>query len=109
MTEVGLKLYPRIWRAELPRRVKLEMFFRLTGNISYPLMILTSLLQSPLLLVRYNQGFYNLMIFDLPLLFFSTARAFEKARPIPSAITSGRCRRRRLRVCGASRYQMAEP
>ncbi|MGB8508056.1 MAG: glycosyltransferase [Pyrinomonadaceae bacterium] len=73
VTEVGLKLYPRILNADLPRRVKLEMFFRLTGNISYPLMILTSLLQFPLLLVRYNQGFYNLMLFDLPLLFFSTA------------------------------------
>jgi cellulose synthase/poly-beta-1,6-N-acetylglucosamine synthase-like glycosyltransferase len=72
VTEVGLKLYPRIWRAELPRRVKLEMLFRLTGNISYPLMILTSLLQFPLLLVRYNQGFYHLMLLDVPLLFFST-------------------------------------
>ena len=48
------------------------MFFRLTGNISYPLMIFVSLLQFPLLLVRYNQGFYHLMIFDVPLLFFST-------------------------------------
>jgi cellulose synthase/poly-beta-1,6-N-acetylglucosamine synthase-like glycosyltransferase len=36
--QVGLKLYPRIWLAPLPLRVKLEMFFRLTGNISYPLM-----------------------------------------------------------------------
>jgi hypothetical protein len=53
--------------------VKLEMFFRLTGNVSYPLMILTSLLQFPLLLVRYNQGFRHLMLLDLPLLFFSTA------------------------------------
>lgn len=71
--QVGIKLYPRIWRSpELPFRVKLEMFFRLTGNISYPLMIATSFLQFPLLLVRYNQGFYHLMIFDLPLLFFST-------------------------------------
>ncbi|MEJ7619126.1 MAG: glycosyltransferase family 2 protein, partial [Pyrinomonadaceae bacterium] len=71
--QVGLKLYPRIWRSpELPFRVKLEMFFRLTGNISYPLMIITSFLQFPLLLVRYNQGFYHLMAFDLPLLFFST-------------------------------------
>ncbi|MGA9995443.1 MAG: hypothetical protein WBP93_08520, partial [Pyrinomonadaceae bacterium] len=52
--------------------VKLEMFFRLTGNISYPLMILVSLLQFPLLLVRYQQGFYHLMLFDVPLLFFST-------------------------------------
>src|SRR6266540_407512 len=70
--QVGLKLYPRIWSASLPFRVKLEMFFRLTGNISYPLMILASLLQLPLLLVRYNQPFYHLMILDLPLLVFSS-------------------------------------
>ncbi|MDQ3804384.1 MAG: glycosyltransferase [Acidobacteriota bacterium] len=73
VTEVALKLYPRILRARLPGRVKLEMFFRLTGNVSYPLMILTSLLQFPLLVVRYNQGLYHLMVLDLPLLFFSTA------------------------------------
>ena len=70
--QVGIKLYRRIWFAPLPLRVKLEMFFRLTGNISYPLMILVSLLQFPLLLVRYQQGFYHLMVFDVPLLFFST-------------------------------------
>jgi cellulose synthase/poly-beta-1,6-N-acetylglucosamine synthase-like glycosyltransferase len=70
--QVGIKLYPRIWRANLPLRVRLEMFFRLTGNISYPLMIVASFLQFPLLLVRYNQGFYHLMAFDVPLLFFST-------------------------------------
>ena len=70
--QVGLKLYPRIWLAPLPFRIKLEMFFRLTGNISYPLMIVASLLQFPLLLVRYNQPFYHLMVLDLPLLFFSS-------------------------------------
>jgi cellulose synthase/poly-beta-1,6-N-acetylglucosamine synthase-like glycosyltransferase len=70
--QVGLKLFSRIWAAPLPLRVKLEMFFRLTGNISYPLMILVSLLQFPLLLVRYNQGFYNLLLLDLPLLTLST-------------------------------------
>jgi cellulose synthase/poly-beta-1,6-N-acetylglucosamine synthase-like glycosyltransferase len=70
--QVGIKLYPRIWLAPLPFRVKLEMFFRLTGNISYPLMIVASFLQFPLLLVRYNQPFYHLMVLDLPLLFFST-------------------------------------
>jgi cellulose synthase/poly-beta-1,6-N-acetylglucosamine synthase-like glycosyltransferase len=72
VTEVGLKLYPRIFAARLPRRVKAEMFFRLTGNVSYPLMILVSLLQFPLLVVRYQQGFLNLLLFDVPLLCFST-------------------------------------
>jgi cellulose synthase/poly-beta-1,6-N-acetylglucosamine synthase-like glycosyltransferase len=70
--QVGIKLYKRIWHAPLPLKTKIEMFFRLTGNISYPLMILVSFLQFPLLLVRYNQGFYHLMVFDLPLLFLST-------------------------------------
>ncbi len=74
--QVGLKLYPRIWRADLPMRVRLEMFFRLTGNISYPLMILASFLQFPLLLVRYNQPLYHLMVVDLPLLFFSSISVF---------------------------------
>src|SRR5882724_4108826 len=70
--QVGIKLYRRIWFAPLPLRVKLEMFFRLTGNISYPLMIVVSFLQFPLLLVRYNQGLNQLMVLDVPLLFFST-------------------------------------
>src|SRR5499426_837674 len=74
--QVGLKLYPRIWLAPLPLRVKLEMFFRLTGNISYPLMIVASFLQFPLLLVRYNQPLYHLMVVDLPLLFFSSISVF---------------------------------
>ena len=70
--QVWFKLYRRIWGAPLPLRVKLEMFFRLTGNISYPLMIVASFMQFPLLLVRYNQGLYQLMVLDVPLLFFST-------------------------------------
>ena len=70
--QVWFKLYKRIWAAPLPLRVKLEMFFRLTGNISYPLMIVASFMQFPLLVVRYNQGLHQLMLLDVPLLFFST-------------------------------------
>jgi cellulose synthase/poly-beta-1,6-N-acetylglucosamine synthase-like glycosyltransferase len=70
--QVWFKLYRRIWHAPLPLRVKLEMFFRLTGNISYPLMIVSSFMQFPLLVVRYNQGMHQLMLLDVPLLFFST-------------------------------------
>jgi cellulose synthase/poly-beta-1,6-N-acetylglucosamine synthase-like glycosyltransferase len=70
--QVWFKLYRRIWHAPLPMRVKLEMFFRLTGNISYPLMIVASFMQFPLLLVRYNQGLQQLMVLDVPLMFFST-------------------------------------
>ena len=68
--QVGIKLYPRIWRSHLPMRVRLEMFFRLTGNISYPLMIVASFLQFPLCW-SLQSALYHLMILDLPLLFFS--------------------------------------
>jgi cellulose synthase/poly-beta-1,6-N-acetylglucosamine synthase-like glycosyltransferase len=70
--QVWFKLYRRIWYANVPLRVKLEMFFRLTGNISYPLMIVASFMQFPLLVIRYNHGLYQLMMLDVPLLFFST-------------------------------------
>src|SRR5918996_1657778 len=70
--QVGIKLYPRIWRANLPLRVRLEMFFRLTGNISYPLMIVASFLQFPLRFVHKTKLFNHLMFRDLPLLFFSS-------------------------------------
>jgi len=73
LVQVGIKLLPRMWRnPHLPFKVKLEMFFRLTGNIAAPLMILLSILQLPILVVRYNQGFFHLIIFDVPLLLFST-------------------------------------
>jgi len=36
------------------------------------LMIVASFMQFPLLLVRYNQGLHQLMMLDVPLLFFST-------------------------------------
>src|SRR5258705_7276608 len=68
--QVGLKLYRGIWLAPLSFRVKLEMFVRFTGNISYPLMIFASVLLILLLLVRYNKPLDLLSILVLPLQFF---------------------------------------
>src|SRR5947209_5832541 len=87
--QVGLKLYPRIWRAPLPLRVKAEMFFRLTGNISYPLMIMASFLQFPLLLVRYNQGFYNLMLFDGSAVWYLDERRTRRLLHLPLVMAIG--------------------
>ena len=42
LTQVAMKLLPAILQVEVPRRVKLEAFFHLTPNISYPLMIVMS-------------------------------------------------------------------
>lgn len=73
LIQVAKKLLGRIIRnPNLPTRVKVELFFRLTNNIAAPLMILLALLHLPVLIVRYNQGFFHLLLFDVPILLFSS-------------------------------------
>ena len=73
LVQVGLKMMKRILRdPRLPLRVKLEQFFRLTGNMAAPLVIVLALINLPVLIVRYNQGFFHLFVLDVPILTFST-------------------------------------
>ncbi|MGH9760848.1 MAG: cellulose synthase family protein, partial [Blastocatellia bacterium] len=73
LVQVGLKMLKRIWRdPRLPFKVKLEQFFRLTGNLAAPLVIVLALVNFPVLIVRYNQGFFHLFVLDVPILTFST-------------------------------------
>src|SRR5438128_8162358 len=59
--------------AKLPWKIKLEAFFHLTANISYPLMIALSFLLLPAMVVRFNQGWFQMLYIDLPLWLASTA------------------------------------
>lgn len=70
--QVGLKMIPRIFRSDLPRMTKLELFFRFTNNANAPLVILLSLLHYPVLLARFNQGWFQLLLLDVPVLLFAT-------------------------------------
>ncbi len=73
VVQVGIKLFRRIWYdPRLSRRVKLEQFFRLTGNLAAPLVIVLALINFPILIVRYNQGLFHLFALDVPILTFST-------------------------------------
>ncbi len=73
VVQVGLKLLGRMWRdPRLPLQVKLEQFFRLTGNLAAPLVIVLALINFPILIVRYNQGLFHLFALDVPVLTFST-------------------------------------
>ena len=73
VVQVGIKLFRRIWHdPRLPVRVKLEQFFRLTGNLAAPLVIVLALINLPILIVRYNQGLFHLFALDVPILTFST-------------------------------------
>jgi cellulose synthase/poly-beta-1,6-N-acetylglucosamine synthase-like glycosyltransferase len=66
------KLLPRILASSLPLPIKVEAAFHLTANFAYPLMIVLSLLMFPAMVIRYNMGFYEMMIVDVPLFLGAT-------------------------------------
>src|SRR6188768_51743 len=73
LVQTGMKLLPRILRSNLPLKIKIEAFFHLSANISYPLMIVLSLLMLPAMIVRFNQGWFQMLYIDLPLWLAATA------------------------------------
>jgi len=66
------KLLPQILRANVPLGVKVEAFFHLTANFNYILMCILSLLIFPSMVIRYNMGWYEMLLIDVPLFFAAT-------------------------------------
>ncbi len=71
LTQVAKKLLPRVLKADLPLRVKIEAFMHLTPNISYPLMIVVSMLMLPVMIVRFYMGVFQMVLIDMPLIIAS--------------------------------------
>src|SRR5437588_2808217 len=72
LIQTGKKILPRVLKSDEPFRVKLEAWYHLTANVSYPLMILLSVLLLPAMLIRFYQGTFLILIIDLPLFLAST-------------------------------------
>ena len=66
------KLLPRLLRANIPLGVKAEAFFHLTANFNYPFMCVLSVLMFPAMVIRYNMGWYEMLLIDVPLFFAAT-------------------------------------
>ena len=62
-----MKLLPRILRSKQPLGVKSEAFFHLSANFNYLLMSLLSILMFPAMYVRYNMGWTEMLLIDIPL------------------------------------------
>ena len=67
------KLLPRILRSDMPLSVKTEAFFHLTANFNYLLMCVLSVLMAPSMVIRFNMGWYEMLLIDVPLFFAATA------------------------------------
>src|SRR5579864_1522335 len=66
------KLLPQILRAKIPLATKAEAFFHLTANFNYPFMCVLSILMFPAMVIRYNMGWYEMLLIDVPLFFAAT-------------------------------------
>jgi cellulose synthase/poly-beta-1,6-N-acetylglucosamine synthase-like glycosyltransferase len=64
LIQTAIKLLPRILRSDAPWKIKVEAFFHLTANICYPLMIVLSFLLLPAMIVRFNQGWFQMLYID---------------------------------------------
>jgi cellulose synthase/poly-beta-1,6-N-acetylglucosamine synthase-like glycosyltransferase len=72
LMQTAKKILPRVLRSDAPRHVKIEAIFHLTANISYPLMIVLSIILLPAMVVRFYQGWFQVLVIDLPLFIAST-------------------------------------
>ena len=72
LMQTAKKILPKVFHAKVPAYVKAGAFFHLTSNISYPLMILLSAMLLPVMIVRFQQGWFQMLLIDLPLFLAST-------------------------------------
>jgi cellulose synthase/poly-beta-1,6-N-acetylglucosamine synthase-like glycosyltransferase len=72
LMQTAKKILPRVMKSNMPWHVKAEAFFHLTANISYPLMVLLSTMLLPAMIVRFYQGYFQMLFIDLPLFLAST-------------------------------------
>ncbi|HEV2494801.1 MAG TPA: glycosyltransferase [Terriglobia bacterium] len=72
LIQTAKKLLPTIWRSPQPLKIKVEATFHLTANIAYPLMVLFAVILLPAMIVRFYQGWFQMLYLDLPLFLAST-------------------------------------
>ena len=78
------KLLPRILRSKQPLAVKAEAFFHLTANFNYLLMSVLSVLMFPAMVIRYNMGWYEMLLIDVPLFFAATVLGRQLLHGLPA-------------------------
>jgi cellulose synthase/poly-beta-1,6-N-acetylglucosamine synthase-like glycosyltransferase len=72
LIQTSIKVLPRIFRSDVPRRIKIEAIYHLTANLSYPLMVLMSAALLPAMICRFYQGWFQMLLIDVPLFTAST-------------------------------------
>jgi cellulose synthase/poly-beta-1,6-N-acetylglucosamine synthase-like glycosyltransferase len=72
LIQTAKKILPTVIKSDVPFRIKMEAWYHLTANISYPFMVVLSTLLLPAMIIRFYQGWFLMLVIDLPLFMAST-------------------------------------
>jgi cellulose synthase/poly-beta-1,6-N-acetylglucosamine synthase-like glycosyltransferase len=72
LIQTSKKILPQVFASKEPFHTKLEAVYHLTANLSYPLMVILSVLLMPAMIIRFYQGWFLMLVIDLPLFMAST-------------------------------------
>jgi cellulose synthase/poly-beta-1,6-N-acetylglucosamine synthase-like glycosyltransferase len=72
LIQTSIKVLPLMFKSGAPRRIKVEAVYHLTANLSYPLMVIMSVLLMPAMICRFYQGWFQMLLIDFPLFTAST-------------------------------------
>lgn len=67
LIQTSIKVLPQVFRSNTSRRNKIESVYHLTANMSYPLMVIMTALLIPCMIVRFYQGWFQMLLIDVPL------------------------------------------
>ncbi len=72
LIQTSKKILPQVFKSDVRFHMKLEAFYHLTANLSYPLMVVLSTLLMPAMVIRFYQGWFQMLLIDVPLFMAST-------------------------------------
>lgn len=72
LIQTSIKVLPMVFRSKASLRNKVEAVYHLTANMSYPLMVIMSALLMPAMICRFYQGWFQMLLIDVPLFAAST-------------------------------------
>ena len=72
LIQVSIKILPIVFKSGISGRNKREAVQHLTANLSYPLMVIMTAFLLPAMVVRFYQGWFQMLLIDFPLFTAST-------------------------------------
>lgn len=73
--ETAKKILPLVWKSKVPLKIKMQATFHLTGNLVFPFILLSAILNVPLIFIK-NSGSHELYFAIMSMFIFAFISSF---------------------------------